>query len=599
MKTLFKYQLKTFIKSPFVYVLLAITFVSVLSIFATTISFNIRESGLITRSFLIFIYPNLTTLITIFTIIATVFSFYFYKTEGLSFIMQSKPISRKKIFLSNSLNSFIFNAIFSFLVWLIVIIFASLIIVFKNNPNVSGEFKYLVFFSLGYMLVTLLLNLFFISVVALCSTKLGRKSTSGLVFGSYFGFMFFNAIIGTISFGVSDIFIKEHAENYVTKNGKIVNYFNVEKKNSYGGQKVSALLSDEKIKNNFYSHFLNFLYIFNIKGMIDSSFNSISSLSLSDYEETHLIPTSIQVKYYKNLTKDEFENRYFNYYSLGGTNNSVKSFIDLGNNNGLNYYKTIDFLNKARTYEIVLPKIEDTKTNNNIKKDYLFYSRAFKIKETSSNDSKFNINELIKLTDDEQTKLKEIDDKIKPYLNPEKINSIPNALIEQLNILQDSIINRISINFEKEVQNRVKINWEGWEEKVNTFIEELKSEYPDELPENIASVKASYLDKKLMWELFSMKLQAQTKAKINDSSTILYGLLLKYFDEDSKKYSYEVYPNKLISSDVFSRQYSNKPYVGELVTWKYPLYLSLLIIILLSSGSYSLAYFLNKKRVIN
>lgn len=154
MKSLMKFQWKVFLKSTKIAI---IPFI-VQFLFWIMGIINLIVSKDIPKSILYLVTGN--TYMILFTFTASIIAvniFYNYKSEGMEYLMYSKPISRKTLYWSNFWIAFLIYLLYSaiFTIWnLLTFLFASVANLKANVPdkqvfNASHSILVCLFFFLG------------------------------------------------------------------------------------------------------------------------------------------------------------------------------------------------------------------------------------------------------------------------------------------------------------------------------------------------------------------------------------------------------------------------------------------------------------------
>lgn len=188
MKSLMKFQWKVFWKSTKIAI---IPFI-VQFLFWIMGIINLIVSKDIPKSILYLVTGN--TYMILFTFTASIIAvniFYNYKSEGMEYLMYSKPISRKTLYWSNFWIAFLIYLLYSaiFTIWnLLTFLFASVANLKANVPdkqvfNASHSILVCLFFFLG----SIFYGFFLISIVAICFIKVKAKGMTGIMLGGVIG----------------------------------------------------------------------------------------------------------------------------------------------------------------------------------------------------------------------------------------------------------------------------------------------------------------------------------------------------------------------------------------------------------------------------
>ncbi|EFF41121.1 ABC transporter permease [Mycoplasmopsis alligatoris] len=583
MKTLFKLNLLAYKRSMTLYLTLGLTAIFAILTFLLNYflgdKFPVFGKNQVEGYFMSLISLALPLLV-LSSVLVSNFCFGFVKREGLTYVMQSKPISRKKMFFSNFLNSSIFTSFFNIVYYLLTIFFALIFAALKSDSFVT-DLKLFLLFTLAYSLLCLLVNLFFISLFGLVSSVLNANASVGLIFSSYYIFTFLTSLLS-----LTNIFnnlgfnepIKNNATSLKDDNNKKFTDLAVGKpKISIGGR----LYQDQPTQPIL----ANISYLFDVSKMFTSSYSKVFNINNSGTPGV-AIPQNNNFVYSKPLTADEINKEFLTYWSL----NNNQKIITTNNNLFDTLQKVKEFLQYTRKYKVYLPDANETTSH------YQSIEFGIELVEISKEKNNFDLNSIVELDEKQKSELKVLIDELlkNKDLSPEKY---PNNLAQRIQKFNDNYFTAISNNLKKFLDKTIILEFENWDQQIdNLFVELKKTEsvsnenevqsrefLKKELKENYAN----YLYRKIPFINF------QTLNK-----TVIYALVLdKYLNE------YKEVPATIFSlldkvNENPSIYEMNSIIISKQESWSYPIYLVFLIISIISVSSIIGGYYITKKKEI-
>lgn len=131
--------------------------------------------------------------IVLMTFLISAMVYHAPQENTLEYMLYSKPITKKKLYLSNFVVALAFISACAF-IYLIINIFCSFIILGILKPENKVEFwRTLGWFIAAQLLITVVVQMFFLPAMAIASTKMSKKNSLRLIPLLYFIFGFFKA----------------------------------------------------------------------------------------------------------------------------------------------------------------------------------------------------------------------------------------------------------------------------------------------------------------------------------------------------------------------------------------------------------------------
>ncbi|MDD1371662.1 hypothetical protein [Metamycoplasma hyosynoviae] len=292
MKSLFKLNWLTFKRSVINWILIGLA--SALIFVMTAIQFfsmrfigngKIEVSNFLKFTYITFFIESFWVILL--SCITTARVYQLPKTNGISYILFSKPISRPKIYWTNLLISYVLN-FFNNAVIFISIFISSIIMLSATDATAQAKTIMFIKYTFAFAVTVTFIIMFFMGFIALLSAKLKDKATLGTVLGSYFGLMFFSTIIYTISslsgskwdfIAASDVAISKKNPTKSLFSTSSVNqfvrktFFTDREKLKFDATNILELININSITNQLFTDLMsNNPYINGLKGSLTGSY---------------------------------------------------------------------------------------------------------------------------------------------------------------------------------------------------------------------------------------------------------------------------------------------------------------------------------------
>ncbi|QKT05728.1 ABC transporter permease [Mycoplasma sp. OR1901] len=557
--------------------------------------------------------------------------FYMFQNEGMQYILQSKPISRKTLYFSNVLTSLIVTTILNVITTLVIVLISliSRAIVINEAITIGKMFLYPFYFFLTLTLLSFLI----VSISAIVAQKMKQKgfiavtavpllsiffvlqTSSGIVTATTSHKM--NAV-NSSSAGSKKFNLASKYSNLVEQNGKSTNNYIKGYDTSY----VAVTPSQEKDVDNVFDYNLNpnnFLPFLDLSLQFNNLFATfanekraqVSTLTKVDqselFNENNLITTSDGKQYYI-LNKDySFRNVQSNGATLGPSFNDGVKVENTLNYKDINALHAIKFISNSTENIVINPYIivdysgVDV-TVFNIASDVKNYSEdkiLASLKEYENNItqwSKENWTDRSTLSDFTNESLKhfatQLIDQIKAELSKIDFNKFANTQKEQKDLLTKL---KNSTSVDEFINHMLKNNKKPEFTKPN--FGDLESLIPSSLKDKIALLESKIIDVKFNNTSLETvdNLIKRSLVLLNNINTLQTSAfyLQKTNDLESVKNSIVVSSNNAMFTFVEKgAQTMYKVNNVDILPW----YVTMILYLGISTSLLIAGYFLNKKK---
>ena len=408
--------------------------------------------------FLYSLFTILGLMIPIFTVVMTSKVFHFAKTNNIDYVLYSKPISRKRMYYTNLLISMVFSLIYTFFAYIGIFCVSVGIIVQIKTTNYQ---KFLMILkNLGaYILYSLLFVLLFSSITAACSAKLGPKSTSGLILGSFIG-------VGVVFNIVNQVVVQRQISGYDFASKKINDGIVESNSNQENRIKNLIFINKEDVNSNLDNLKLSIgtiSSIFDIKQLNNNLFNKLIGLGKDDFESERFSQGS--TLYYPRKLNDKKirEHLLKNYLSVYSYDPNPTNPND--NKMSLNNLLDIKYFYWNEAYVVA---------------SQLFKNISFDLDESAALKNGLRTNEPFffeSFTNNELTKIKNLSTKLEEHIKNNPNNNYYPIFGNEISSFIKDYIDRVTTAVVNKLFPLIKFDLDENSNKYKNFIAQLKAKY--------------------------------------------------------------------------------------------------------------------------
>ena len=469
-KTFFKMHWLYLKRSAWHYVLIACT-ILVTGILGFLFGYDQINYRFAYNFFLYSLFTILGLMIPIFTVIMTSKVFHFAKTNNIDYVLYSKPISRKRMYYTNLLISMVFSLIYTFFAYIGIFCVSVGIVVQIKTTNYQ---KFLIILkNLGaYILYSLLFVLLFSSITAACSAKLGPKSTSGLILGSFIG-------VGVVFNIVNQVVVQRQISGYDFASKKIND--DIVESNSNQENRVKNLIFINK--NDVNSNLDNLKLsigtissIFDIKQLNNNLFNKLIGLGKDDFESerfsqgsTLYYPRKLNDKKIREHLLKNFLSVYsFSYDPNNNPKMSLNNLLDIKYFYWNEAYVVASQLFKNISFDLD----ESAAIENALRTHEPFFFESF------TNKKQYIENlEIFNFTNNELTKIKNLSTKLEEHIKNNPNNDPYPIFGDEISSFIKDYIDRVTTAVVNKLFPLIKFDLDENSDKYKNFIAQLKKKY--------------------------------------------------------------------------------------------------------------------------
>lgn len=418
--------------------------------------------------FLYSLFTILGLMIPIFTVIMTSKVFHFAKTNNIDYVLYSKPISRKRMYYTNLLISMVFSLIYTFFAYIGIFCVSVGIVAQIKTTNYQ---KFLIILkNLGaYILYSLLFVLLFSSITAACSAKLGPKSTSGLILGSFIG-------VGVVFNIVNQVVVQRQISGYDFASKKIND--DIVESNSNQENRIKNLIFVNKKDVNSNSDNLKLSIgtissIFDIKQLNNNLFNKLIGLGEDDSESDRFNQGS--TLYYSRKLNDKkirehLLKNFLSVYSYDHINNkmSLNNLLDIKY-----FYWNEAYVVSSQLFKNIAFDLDESATiENGLRTHEPFFFESF------TNKKQYIENlEIFNFTNNELTKIKNLSTKLEEHIKNNPNNDYYPIFGNEISSFTNDYINRVMTAVVNKLFPLIKFDLDENSNKYKNFIAQLKDKY--------------------------------------------------------------------------------------------------------------------------
>lgn len=423
--------------------------------------------------FLYSLFTILGLMIPIFTVVMTSKVFHFAKTNNIDYVLYSKPISRKRMYYTNLLISMVFSLIYTFFAYIGIFCVSVGIVAQIKTTNYQ---KFLMILkNLGaYILYSLLFVLLFSSITAACSAKLGPKSTSGLILGSFIG-------VGIVFNIVNQVVVQRQISGYDFASKKINDGIVESNSNQENRIKNLIFINKEDVNSNLDNLKLSIgtiSSIFDIKQLNNNLFNKLIGLGKDDFESerfsqglTLYYPRKLNDKKIREHLLKNFLSVYsFSYDPNNNPKMSLNNLLDIKYFYWNEAYVVASQLFKNISFDLD----ESAAIENGLRTHEPFFFESF------TNKKQYIENlEIFNFTNNELTKIKNLSTKLEEHIKNNPNNDPYPIFGNEISNFTKDYINRVTTAVVNKLFPLIKFDLDENSDKYKNFIAQLKKKYAE------------------------------------------------------------------------------------------------------------------------